>query len=35
MYVISFYNEAIVEAITDGKYKECVERKNSLCKLVR
>jgi hypothetical protein len=35
MYVLSFYDEAIVEAVTEGSYEEFVERKNGLCKLAR
>jgi hypothetical protein len=35
MYVLSFYDEAIVEGITDESYEEFIERKNGLCKLAQ
>jgi chromosomal replication initiation ATPase DnaA len=35
MYVLSFYDEAIVKATTDGSFEEFVERKNNLCLLAR
>jgi hypothetical protein len=34
-YVLSFYDEAIVEATNSVTYKEFVERKNGLCQLAR
>jgi hypothetical protein len=34
-YVLSFYDEAIVEATNPVTYEECVEWKNGLCQLAR
>jgi hypothetical protein len=33
MYVLSFYDEAIVEAITDGSYNEFVEKEEWLVQI--
>ena len=35
IYVLSFYDEAIVEATNLVTYEEFVERKNGLCQLAR
>lgn len=35
MYVLSFYDEAIVNATTDGSFEEFVKRKKDLCLLAR